>query len=211
MTAYHEAGHAVVGHMLPHMDPLHKITIIPRGRAMGYTMFLPVEDRYNISKSEILDRMTMALGGRAAEEIVFGEITSGAQDDIERTTQMARRMVTEWGMSERLGPLTYGMKQDEVFLARDMTRLRNYSEEVAGLIDEEVRKFVHMAYQRALDILTEHKDALDKVSEILMEKETLEGKELQDLLEQLLPPRPKPEPKKPRVIGGGTSQVAPAY
>ena len=211
VTAYHEAGHAVVGHMLPHMDPLHKITIIPRGRAMGYTMFLPVEDRYNISKSEILDRMTMALGGRAAEEIVFGEITSGAQDDIERTTQMARRMVTEWGMSERLGPLTYGMKQDEVFLARDMTRLRNYSEEVAGLIDEEVRKFVHMAYQRALDILTEHKDALDKVSEILMEKETLEGKELQDLLEQLLPPRPKPEPKKPRVIGGGTSQVAPAY
>ncbi len=211
VTAYHEAGHAIVGHMLPHMDPLHKITIIPRGRAMGYTMFLPVEDRYNISKSEVLDRMTMALGGRAAEEITFGEITSGAQDDIERTTQMARRMVTEWGMSEKLGPLTYGMKQDEVFLARDMTRLRNYSEEVAGLIDEEVRKFVHMAYQRALDILTEHREALDKVSEVLMEKETLEGKELQELLEQVLPPRPKPEPVKPRVVGGGTSQVAPAF
>lgn len=114
-------------------------------------------------------------------------------------------------MSEKLGPLTYGQKQDEVFLARDMTRLRNYSEEVAGLIDEEVRNFVHTAYQRALDILTEHKDALDKVSEILLEKETLEGKELEELLAQLLPPRPKPEPKKPRLIGGGTSQVAPAF
>ena len=155
--------------------------------------------------------MTMALGGRAAEEITFGEITSGAYDDIERTTQWARRMVTEWGMSEKLGPLTYGMKQDEVFLARDMTRIRNYSEEVAGLIDEEVRKFVHIAYQRALKILTEHKDALDRVSEILLEKETLEGKELEELLAQLLPPRPKPEPPKPRLLSSGASQVAPAF
>ncbi|MFZ5816535.1 MAG: ATP-dependent zinc metalloprotease FtsH [Bacillota bacterium] len=208
VTAWHEAGHAVVGHMLAHMDPLHKITIIPRGRAMGYTMFLPVEDRYNISKSEILDRMAMALGGRAAEEITFGEITSGAHDDIERTTQWARRMVTEWGMSEKLGPLTFGQKQEEVFLARDMTRLRNYSEEVAGLIDEEVRHFVHTAYERALEILTKHRDALDKLSEVLLEKETLEGKELEELLSQLLPPRPQPpEPRKP-VIGGPQPQPA---
>jgi len=199
VTAWHEAGHAIVGHMLAHMDPLHKITIIPRGRAMGYTMFLPVEDRYNISKSEIMDRMAMALGGRAAEEITFGEITSGAHDDIERTTQWARRMVTEWGMSEKLGPLTFGQKQDEVFLARDMTRLRNYSEEVAGLIDEEVRNFVHAAYQKALDILTKHRDALDKLATILLEKETLEGQELQDLLAELLPPRPKP-PEKDNVL-----------
>lgn len=191
-TAWHEAGHAVVGHLLAHMDPLHKITIIPRGRAMGYTMFLPVEDRYNISKSEILDRMAMALGGRAAEEITFGEITAGAQDDIERVTGMARRMVTEWGMSERLGPLTFGQKQEEVFLGRDIARQRNYSEEVAGLIDEEVRTFVHTAHQRALEILRTHRDALDKLSEELLEKETLEGKELEELLARLLPPRPTP-------------------
>ncbi|HEY8346023.1 MAG TPA: ATP-dependent zinc metalloprotease FtsH [Symbiobacteriaceae bacterium] len=193
VTAWHEAGHAIVGHMLAHMDPIHKITIIPRGRAMGYTMFLPVEDRYNVSKSEILDRMAMALGGRAAEEITFGEITSGAHDDIERTTNMARRMVTEWGMSEKLGPLTFGTKQEEVFLGRDIARQRNYSEDVAALIDEEVRRFVHEAYERAKNILLTHREALDKLAETLLQKETLEGKELEDLLAQLLPPRPEPK------------------
>ncbi|HWI65461.1 MAG TPA: ATP-dependent zinc metalloprotease FtsH [Symbiobacteriaceae bacterium] len=203
VTAWHEAGHAVVGHMLAYMDPLHKISIIPRGRAMGYTMFLPVEDRYNITKSEILDRMAMALGGRAAEEITFGEITSGAYDDIERTTGMARRMVTEWGMSDKLGPLTFGTKQDEVFLGRDIARQRNYSEEVAGMIDEEVRSFVHDAYERARGILTTHQDALDKLSQILLEKESLEGKDLTDLLAQLLPPRPE-------VKGGNGAAPQPA-
>jgi len=201
VTAWHEAGHAIVGHMLAHMDPLHKITIIPRGRALGYTMFLPVEDRYNITKSEILDRMAMALG-RAAEEITFGEITSGAHDDIERTTGMARRMVTEWGMSDKLGPLTFGTKQDEVFLGRDIARQRNYSEDVAAMIDEEVRSFVHTAHERAKTILTDHKDALDKLSTTLLEKETLEGKELEELLTNLLPPRPEPR------INGGIAQPA---
>jgi cell division protease FtsH len=169
---------------------------------MGYTMFLPVEDRYNITKSEILDRMAMALGGRAAEEITFGEITSGAYDDIERTTGMARRMVTEWGMSEKLGPLTFGAKQDEVFLGRDIARQRNYSEEVAGLIDEEVRSFVHDAYERARTILVTHRDALDKLSQVLLEKESLEGKELNDLLATMLPPRPEP--------AGGAPTIQPA-
>ncbi len=204
VTAWHEAGHAIVGHMLAYMDPLHKITIIPRGRAMGYTLFLPVEDRYNISKSEVLDRMAMALGGRAAEEITFGEITSGAHDDIERTTNMARRMVTEWGMSEKLGPLTFGQKQEEVFLGRDIARQRNYSEDIAALIDEEVRRFVHDAYERAKNILITHREALDKLSEILLEKETLEGKELEQLLEQLLPPRPAPK------TDGARPEVQPA-
>ncbi|MGE5673207.1 MAG: ATP-dependent zinc metalloprotease FtsH [Mycobacterium leprae] len=201
-TAWHEAGHAVVGHMLAHMDPLHKISIIPRGRAMGYTLFLPVEDRYNITKSEILDRMAMALGGRAAEEIRFGEITSGASDDLERTTQMARRMVTEWGMSEKLGPLTFGTKQEEVFLGRDIARQRNYSEDVAAMIDEEVRNFVHNAYEQAKEILNSYRDALDKVSVALLEKESLEGKELEELLTQLLPPRPEPQ------VSGQTQPVA---
>lgn len=206
-TAWHEAGHAVVGHMLAHMDPLHKITIIPRGRAMGYTMFLPVEDRYNISKSEILDRMAMALGGRAAEEITFGEITSGAHDDIERTTGWARRMVTEWGMSEKLGPLTFGQKQDEVFLGRDFNRQRNYSEDVAAQIDEEVRTFVHTAHERATEILLKYRDALDKLSEALLQKETLDGKELEELLAQLLPARPEPSSK----FDGTPPQVQPAF
>lgn len=207
VTAWHEAGHAVVGHMLAHMDPLHKITIIPRGRAMGYTMFLPVEDRYNISKSEILDRMAMALGGRVAEEIVFGEITSGAYDDIERTTQMARRMVTEWGMSEKLGPLTFGAKQDEVFLGRDIARQRNYSEDVAALIDEEVRNFVHNAYQRAKTLLVKYRGALDQLSEALLQKETLEGKELEELLKTLLPARPEPSTKG----AAPSAKVQPAF
>jgi len=193
--------------MLAHMDPLHKITIIPRGRAMGYTMFLPVEDRYNISKSEILDRMAMALGGRAAEEITFGEITSGAHDDIERTTQWARRMVTEWGMSEKLGPLTFGQKQDEVFLGRDFGRQRNYSEDVAAMIDEEVRTFVHTAHERATAILLKYREALDRLSEALLQKETLDGKELEELLAQLLPARPEPASK----LDGTPPQVQPAF
>ncbi len=195
VTAWHEAGHAVVGHMLAHMDPLHKITIIPRGRALGLTMFLPVEDRYGISKSEILDFMAMALGGRVAEEITFGEITNGAQNDIERTTQWARRMVTEWGMSDKLGPLTFGHKEDEVFLGRDIARQRNYSEDVAAMIDEEVRNFVHAAYERAREILLKYRPALDMLSEELLQKETLEGKELEDVLAKLLPARPEPENK----------------
>jgi cell division protease FtsH len=199
VIAWHEAGHAVVGHMMPHMDPLHKVTIIPRGRALGYAQFLPVEDRYNVSKSEILDRMAMALGGRAAEEITFGEITSGAQNDIERTTEMARRMVTEWGMSEKLGPLTFGQKHDEVFLGRDIGRNRNYSEDVAAMIDEEVRNLVHAAHEQARVILTKHRDGLNTLAETLLQKETLEGKDLEELLVKLLPPRPEPKGPPPLV------------
>jgi cell division protease FtsH len=206
-TAWHEAGHAIVGHMLPDVDPLHKITIIPRGRAMGVTMFLPVEDRYNSTKGEMLDFMAMALGGRVAEAITFGEeeITSGASSDIERTTGIARRMVTEWGMSDKLGPLAFGAKQDEVFLGRDFNRQRNYSEDVAAMIDEEVRSFVHTAYERAKEILVTHRSALDKLSEALLQKETLDGKDLQELLAQLLPPRPAP---RHTVISGGQIQPA---
>jgi cell division protease FtsH len=193
VIAWHEAGHALVGHMTAHMDPLHKITIIPRGRALGYAQFLPTEDRYNTSKSELLDRMATMMGGRAAEEITFGEITSGAQSDIERCTELARRMVTQWGMSEKLGPIAFGQNNEEVFLGRDFARQRNYSEDVAAQIDDEVRNFVHEAHQRALKILTEHRSALDKLAQVLLEKETLEGAELENLLKEILPPRPEPK------------------
>jgi cell division protease FtsH len=177
--------------MTPLMDPLHKITIIPRGRALGYAQFLPTEDRYNTSRSELLDRMAMMMGGRSAEEITFGEITAGAQSDIERCTELARKMVTQWGMSEKLGPVAFGQNQEEVFLGRDFARQRNYSEDVAARIDEEVHNFVHEAYQRAKQILLEHREALDRLAQILLEKETLDGKELEAVLKEILPPRPE--------------------
>lgn len=190
ITAWHEAGHAIVGHMTPLMDPLHKITIIPRGRALGYAQFLPTEDRYNTSRSELFDRMAMMMGGRSAEEITFGEITAGAQSDIERATEMARKMVTQWGMSEKLGPIAFGQNQEEVFLGRDFARQRNYSEDVAARIDDEVHSFVNEAHQQAVKILSDHKEALDRLAQILLEKETLDGKELEDVLKEILPPRP---------------------
>ncbi|BDG62043.1 ATP-dependent zinc metalloprotease FtsH [Caldinitratiruptor microaerophilus] len=184
ITAYHEAGHALVAAVLPHNDPVHKVTIIPRGRALGLTYMLPVEDRYINSKPELMDRMAYALGGRAAEEIVFGDLTSGAQSDIEWVTNIARRMVTEWGMSEKLGPLTFGTKPEEVFLGRDIARQRNYSEEVAALIDEEVRALVTQAHERALEVLRRHRRVLEKLAAALLEKETLEGAELEAILNE---------------------------
>lgn len=184
VTAWHEAGHAVVAAALPHCDPVHKVTIIPRGRALGLTYYLPEEDRHLTSKPELMDKMAAALGGRAAEEVVFGDLTSGAQSDIEYVTKVARKMVTEWGMSERLGPLTFGTPQDEVFLGRDFGRQRNYSEEVAAVIDEEVRNLVTHAHQRALDMLNRYRATLDKLANALLERETLEGNDLDLILDE---------------------------
>jgi cell division protease FtsH len=181
-VAYHETGHALVGHLLPHAHPVVKLTIIPRGMGLGYTLSLPTEDRYLISKDELLDQVTQMLGGRAAEEIVFGEITSGAADDLEKATKLVRRMVTELGMSEALGPMTYGTKQDQVFLGRDLVRERNYSEKVAAAIDDEVRRVINQAYQRAKDILEANRDKLDEIARVLLEKETLEGPEFAELM-----------------------------
>jgi cell division protease FtsH len=190
ITAWHEAGHAIVGHLTPHTDPLHKVTIIPRGRALGYAQFLPAEDRYHTSKSELLDRMATGMGGRAAEELAFGEITGGAQSDIEHCTQLARRMVTQWGMSDKLGPISFGQNNnEEVFMGRDFARQRNYSEDVAAQIDNEVSSFVHGAHERAVQLLTGHHEALDKLARILLEKETLDGKELETVMNELLPAR----------------------
>jgi len=179
ITAFHEAGHALVALLTPGTDPVHKVSIIPRGaHALGYTMQLPLEDRYTMSKQELTARMTVMMGGRAAEELVFSEITTGAQNDIETATDLARRMVCEFGMSDRLGNLTYGRRERQMFLGRDLFEDRNYSEQTAVLIDEEIRRLVDACYLRARQELTEHRAKLDAVANTLLEKEVLDGAEV---------------------------------
>jgi len=181
--AYHEAGHAVVANYLPHSDPVHKVSVVGRGMAGGYTMTLPTEDRYVVTKSELMDELVHLLGGRAAEELAFNEVSTGAQNDLERATKRARQMVTEWGMSEELGPLTFGRQHEEqIFLGRDISRERNYSEEVAAAIDKEVRRFVEEAYERAKDILSTHSNKLEDVVEALLEHETLDRDDFRELM-----------------------------
>jgi len=183
IIAYHESGHALVAKLLPDCDPVHKVSIIPRGNAaLGYTLQLPTQDRYLISKLELMDRLAVLLGGRVAEDIIFKDVTTGAQNDLERATKIARQMVTEYGMSETLGPVTLGRKEHEIFLGRDISENRNYSDEIANKIDNEVRKIIGSAYSKAKDILTKNKSKLKKIARNLMERETLEGKELDDLL-----------------------------
>jgi len=184
IVAFHESAHAIVANLLPNTDPVHKVSIIPRGAALGYVLQLPIEDRYLITKSEILDRITSALAGRAAEEMIFSEISTGASDDLEKATKMVRKMVMEFGMSDQLGPLTFGTKQEQVFLGRDISRDRNYSEEVAAAIDQEVRSLVTACYERAESLLVANRDKLFRVAEALLDKETLEGSELQALLNE---------------------------
>ncbi|MGO0121686.1 ATP-dependent zinc metalloprotease FtsH [Desulfothermobacter acidiphilus] len=183
LVSYHEAGHALLGYLLPHTDPVHKISIIPRGRAGGYTLLLPEEDRYYMTRSQLLDQITMLLGGRVAEDLMLGEVSTGAQNDLERATEIARRMVMEYGMSDVLGPLTFGFKHDTPFLGRDLARDRNYSEEVASAIDREVRRIVESCHERAKNLLIENKEKLELVARALFEKETLEAEEFQALME----------------------------
>ena len=182
IIAYHEVGHALVMKALPLCDPVHKVSIISRGMALGWTMSLPEEDRYLVSKQELKQQIAGMMGGRAAEEIVFGDITSGAENDIQRSTQMARRMVTQWGMSEKLGTVAMGTKEELVFLGRDLGEQRNYSEEVAQMIDEEIRGIVKDAYEQALAILTEQRSKMDVVVERLKVVETIDSKELNEIL-----------------------------
>ncbi len=174
ITAYHEGGHALVAAALPHTDPVHKVTILPRGRALGYTMVLPDKDKYSTTRAEMLDQLAYMLGGRAAEELVFHDPTTGATNDIEKATAVARAMVTQYGMTERLGAIRYGQEQGEVFLGRDMGHKRDYSEEVAAAIDEEVRAFIDAAHHEAYEILVENRDVLDALVLELLEKETLD-------------------------------------
>jgi cell division protease FtsH len=187
ITAYHEGGHALVGHVLPNADPVHKVSIVARGRALGWTLSLPTEDKYTYTRSELVDRITVLMGGRSAEELVFGEITTGAANDIEKATETARAMVTEYGMSEALGPLRLGNQHGEVFLGRDFVHQANYSDEVAARIDAEVRAIVEEAHQEALAILRVHRDTLDRLAAALMEKETLDAAELAEVFAGLPP------------------------
>jgi cell division protease FtsH len=173
ITAYHEAGHALVAKLLPGTDPLHKVTIIPRGRALGLTQQLPVEDKYTVSRSYLLNTISILLGGRAAEMLVFGEITTGSGNDIERVSEMARKMVCEWGMSEELGPLTFGKKEEQIFLGREISQHRDYSESTAIRIDEEVKNLVVGANEQVVSLLRENLGLLKEIAQALLEKETL--------------------------------------
>lgn len=184
IIAYHEIGHALVAHMLPEANPVHKISIIPRGRALGYTLTLPIEDRYLVTRSELMDQLTVLLGGRVAEELVFKDVTTGDQDDLEKATKIARKMVCEYGMSDKLGPITLGQKQDQVFLGRDFSREPNYSQEIAFEIDKEVRRIVDECYARAEKILVDNRERLDLIARYLIDRESLDGQELEELLEK---------------------------
>ena len=181
IIAYHEGGHALVQKMLPKCDPVSKVSIISRGLALGYTMALPTEDRYLQSKSEFEDKIAGMLGGNAAEKLVFGDTTTGASNDIEKATTLARRMVTEFGMSEKLGPLAFGKRDELVFLGREIGEQRNYSDEVAKQIDEEVRAFIDRGYARAMEVLAKHRAMLDRIAEALIANETLEAEEFHAL------------------------------
>jgi len=196
-TAYHEAGHALVAAMVPYSDPVHKVTIIPRGMALGVTLQLPVDDKHTYSKDYLESRLAIMMGGRIAEEVFLGHITTGAGNDIEQATTLARRMVCEFGMSD-LGPLAFGKNQQEIFLGRDLATSRDFSEDTAIKIDQEVKRFVMSAYQRAKDILTQHREVMVRIAEALLERESLDASEVKLLIEDKpLPERKRIEPPKP--------------
>jgi cell division protease FtsH len=182
-TAYHEAGHALVAKMLPGTDPIHKVTIIPRGRAMGMTMQLPTDDRYSYSKDFLYNNIAILLGGRVAEELMLNHTTTGAGNDIERATDLARKMVCEWGMSDKMGPLTFGKKEEEIFLGREIAQHRDYSEHTAVEIDNEVKRLVVENYERAKTIIKNNMHGLKAIAEALLEKEVLDAPEIDKLLQ----------------------------
>jgi cell division protease FtsH len=177
-TAYHESGHALVAFELPGADPLHKVTIIPRGRAMGLTLQLPTDDKYTYDKNYLLSNITILLGGRAAEEVVLNQQTTGAGNDLERATELARKMVCEWGMSEKLGPLTFGKREDQIFLGREFARHQDYSEDTAVLIDTEIRRIVVDCAEKARRLVEDNLGKLHRLAQSLLEKETLDGEEI---------------------------------
>ena len=181
-TAYHEAGHTLVAKMIPGTDPVHKVSIIPRGRALGVTMQLPIEDKHSYSRESLLARIAVLMGGRAAEDIIFNTFTTGAGNDIEQATEMARKMVCEWGMSDKMGPLSFGKKDEQIFLGREMATHKNYSEATAVEIDTEIKRIVDDSYSKAVQILRDHLDSLHTLSNCLIEKENLTGAEVDDII-----------------------------
>ena len=197
-TAYHEAGHALVALKLPGTDPLHKVTIIPRGRALGVTMQLPEDEKHTYPRNFLYNNLAIFMGGRVAEEICLGQMTTGAGNDIERATEMARKMVCEWGMSEKMGPLTYGTKEEQVFLGKDFSQQKNFSDQTAKLIDQEVKALVMSGYEKAREIITEHRDSLEKMALALLDRETLNASEIKEIIEGKIPP-----------VGGDETKVDP--
>jgi len=196
-TAYHEAGHAILIEVLEYTEPLHKVTIIPRGPSLGSTMWLPAEDKFTLRRNEILDDLVVAMGGRVAEEIKFGDVTNGAMGDIRQATNLARKMVCAWGMSDKMGMVEYGEEEGAVFLARDISRSRNYSEATAQQIDEEVKRLIDEAYQKATDLLTTHRDKLDAIAAALREYETLDGVHIKEIMEHGRLMNPPENPQAP--------------
>ena len=209
ITAFHEMGHALVAHYLHNTDPVHKISVISRGQALGYTISLPTEDKFLTTRAELNDTMAMTLGGRAAEEIVFGEVTTGASNDLEKVTATAKQMVMRFGMSEKLGPRVFGHDHGQPFLGREFSSEPDYSDEIAREIDDEIRRMVEEAHQSARSILEQHRDRLDRTSDILLRRETIEREQFVELLEgkseedvfgrddRALPAPPPPTPEAP--------------
>ncbi|QOW22728.1 ATP-dependent zinc metalloprotease FtsH [Novilysobacter avium] len=222
LTAYHEAGHAIVGRVVPEHDPVYKVTIIPRGRALGVTMYLPEGDKYSYNRTAIESQLASLYGGRVAEELIFGadKVTTGASNDIERATKMARNMVTKWGLSDEMGPISYGEEDDEVFLGRSVTQHKSVSDDTARKIDEVVRGILDKAYQRATEILTKHLSELHAMADALLEYETIDALQIDDIMAgrkpnppadwgktDNLPPPPKDTPRSPGPIGGPAEQL----
>src|SRR6516165_6834075 len=183
ITAYHEMGHAIVGHFLPNSDPVHKISVISRGQALGYTISLPTEDKFLTTRAELQDTLAMTLGGRAAEELIFHEITTGASNDLEKVTATAKQMVMRFGMSEKLGPRVFGHDHGQPFLGREFSAEPDYSDEIAREIDDEIRRIVEAAHVQAKEILSSHRESLEKLSEILIKRETIEKEQFEALLD----------------------------
>jgi cell division protease FtsH len=194
-TAYHESGHAVVAKLLPKTDPVHKVTIIPRGRALGVTMQLPEEDRYSYDRDYIMNRIAVLFGGRIAEEVFMNQMTTGASDDFKKATDMARRMVTEWGMTDSLGPMVYGENEGEVFLGRSITTHKNVSEATMQQVDQEIRRIIDQQYGLARRLLEENRDKVETMAKALLEWETIDAEQINDIMEGR-PPRP-PKPSAP--------------
>ncbi|MCB1959017.1 MAG: cell division protein FtsH, partial [Rhodocyclaceae bacterium] len=209
-TAYHESGHAVVAKLLDKTDPVHKVTIIPRGRALGVTMQLPAEDRYSQDRERLLQTIAVLFGGRIAEEIFMKQMTTGASNDFQRATDMARRMVTQWGMSDELGPMVYGEEEGEIFLGRSVTTHKNMSESTMQRVDAEIRRILDEQYAKARKLLETHRDKVEAMTQALLEWETLDAEQLNDIMEGRPPRAPKPSSPPSNRPGDNPPSAAPA-